>query len=676
MFHELQATGTFYQLHSFNQSKMKQRSITWLLLLSTAYLLTCVTATSTRTKEVLLEDFDTTAAEVGEAKTNSSRTTTESSSENDDFSMDPYARIVGGYQPSRGSYPFFVRIDHNGGLHCGGVLIAPDLVLTAAHCVVGSGYYTAYYNAYNIYTSYSGMQARGVTKAIRFPTYSSSTRDNDIAILKLSSPVFNPKLAPVNANGFFPQAGNPLTVIGVGDAYQGGTSTVALHEVGVNVVPHALCNANYDGDVNDGTMFCARNPGKDSCQGDSGGPIFQTIDGVQTVVGIVSWGRGCAQSAYPGVYARTSAVSTWINMMKRQLSPQTPTPPAPTPAPPPSSSTSGGGSCTDNLSGVFTILGDTRSCSWLQNSPAWIDIFCEVPEIGTVCKKTCNACKESNPDPTPSPTKAPVAPTSAPVPPPTPSPVPPTPSPIAPTPLPTKSASNRGDDIPYRHDCDDFRGKKFRVNDRLGFQSCVWLKARPMWISALCIPSHPAYSTCEETCEVCRDTCEDSRRKFTVDDVDDRTCLWLSLRPKIQNRVCKPGHPAWDTCSETCENCPTEDDPQTLPLPKTDLCDDSQRERFWVNDALQDQPCVWLRARPKWTQVLCANPDSAAAQLCPETCGTCTDTCEDSKDKFTANGGQYDCLWLSLRPSVQDKLCIQDTKVRNICRETCNNCDY
>lgn len=75
----------------------------------------------------------------------------------------------------------------------------------------------------------------------------------------------------------------------------------------VNYIDYETCNNLYGGDIVDSVMLCAGDPGggKDSCQGDSGGPIF---DQEGTHVGVVSWGFGCAQAKFPGVYSRVSGV--------------------------------------------------------------------------------------------------------------------------------------------------------------------------------------------------------------------------------------------------------------------------------------------------------------------------------------------------------------------------------
>jgi hypothetical protein len=108
--------------------------------------------------------------------------------------------------------------------------------------------------------------------------------------------------------------------MGFGALYEGDYyGSTVLHQVNINAVPHDKCSAQYNGEIVEDVMLCAGVPGggKDSCQGDSGGPI---IDSNGAQVGIVSWGYGCGQPQFPGVYARTSGAVDWINAQICELS--------------------------------------------------------------------------------------------------------------------------------------------------------------------------------------------------------------------------------------------------------------------------------------------------------------------------------------------------------------------
>ena len=240
------------------------------------------------------------------------------------------SRIVGG-QPADEAYPFFVQGPNRG---CGASLIGPNLVLSAAHCwtvfPVGATVYIGGLQA-------NGGEARTIAQRIRHPQYNDDTLDNDFMLIRLSS---NSSKEPIeiNSNSNFPStAGTDLTVIGFGTLSSGGNQPNTLYEVVVDFVTDSTCNSAYGGQITPNIMMCAASPGKDSCQGDSGGPIF--ANGKQ--VGVVSWGYGCADSSYPGVYAEVASVYNWIKNAGCNIGGvasfcgnTSPTPPPPTPSPP------------------------------------------------------------------------------------------------------------------------------------------------------------------------------------------------------------------------------------------------------------------------------------------------------------------------------------------------------
>jgi len=217
------------------------------------------------------------------------------------------SRIVNGTDAPDDVYRFFVSW---GG--CGASLVASDVILSAAHC---QGQST---NQVRIGQSrkgfYSNGEARMITRRISHPNYRSSSINYDYMIMKLDQPVNTSIYPPIGLNreNNVPADGEELTVIGFGTLNQGGYTPSRLQEVNVNYVSTETCKGSYGGDVKDATMFCAgTGGGKDSCQGDSGGPIFTNMEPIQQV-GIVSWGRGCAQELYPGVYSRISGEYDWI----------------------------------------------------------------------------------------------------------------------------------------------------------------------------------------------------------------------------------------------------------------------------------------------------------------------------------------------------------------------------
>jgi secreted trypsin-like serine protease len=114
----------------------------------------------------------------------------------------------------------------------------------------------------------------------------------------------------LNADNAVPASNSKVTVIGFGAVKENGAQSKTLREVTVQRVSDSACKQDYGSAFYSTTQWCAGVPGggKDSCQGDSGGPIFQG----NILCGIVSWGYGCAQANYPGVYSKVSAELAWI----------------------------------------------------------------------------------------------------------------------------------------------------------------------------------------------------------------------------------------------------------------------------------------------------------------------------------------------------------------------------
>uniref|UniRef100_A0A3P9HII1 Peptidase S1 domain-containing protein n=1 Tax=Oryzias latipes TaxID=8090 RepID=A0A3P9HII1_ORYLA len=159
-----------------------------------------------------------------------------------------------------------------------------------------------------------------VTTVIVHPNYNSNTKDNDIALLQLSSPVtFNNYITPVclaSTNSTF-YSGVKTWVTGWGNIRSGVPlpAPETLQEVQVPIVGNIQCDCNYGaGSITD-NMLCAGllEGGKDSCQGDSGGPLVIKQNNRWIQAGVVSFGEGCALTNYPGVYTRVSQYQTWIN---------------------------------------------------------------------------------------------------------------------------------------------------------------------------------------------------------------------------------------------------------------------------------------------------------------------------------------------------------------------------
>ena len=168
---------------------------------------------------------------------------------------------------------------------------------------------------YNTLTYNSGGSTARVSNVYSHESYSSSTINNDIAVLRLSSPL---TLGTTNARAVgLPSQGSDVTsgsvtVSGWGTTREGAsTLPTNLQIVSVPVVSRSQCRTQYGSSSITDNMFCAgvlNVGGRDACQGDSGGPVIQN----NLLVGAVSWGNGCARPQYPGVYTRVGNYVTWL----------------------------------------------------------------------------------------------------------------------------------------------------------------------------------------------------------------------------------------------------------------------------------------------------------------------------------------------------------------------------
>eukprot|EP00934_Nitzschia_sp_Nitz4_P002594 Nitzschia sp. Nitz4//scaffold30_size153850//151812//153824//NITZ4_002804-RA/size153850-augustus-gene-0.78-mRNA-1//-1//CDS//3329547342//2584//frame0 len=221
--------------------------------------------------------------------------------------------IVGGQQSAVGEFPYYV--DMQG---CGGTLIAPNVVLSAAHC---GGYLgdTIFVSGYQYGSTSYGAVAEKVVAQKRHPNFNSNTMANDFYLFKLENEVYPDTSVTLTLNdqSSVPSTGQDLTVLGLGTLSSGGTTPDKLHDVVVPAVSNSYCSSwsSYGSEFISSVMLCAGDTssgGIDSCQGDSGGPLVVRNGNNHVLVGVVSWGYGCAEADYPGVYARVSSGFDWI----------------------------------------------------------------------------------------------------------------------------------------------------------------------------------------------------------------------------------------------------------------------------------------------------------------------------------------------------------------------------
>nr|XP_018896299.1 PREDICTED: transmembrane protease serine 9-like [Bemisia tabaci] len=235
-------------------------------------------------------------------------------------------RIVGGVETVAHEFPWMAELQIRGRFFCGGALINDRYILTAGHCLRGD------FNLQELTVVLgehdrndpkdSKVLVKSVSEVIIHPKYDPTTpkmHDNDLALLKLSSPVMlNSNIKPVCLP---PQGisfnGKRGTVAGWGKTSETGSTSPTLRKVQVPVLSNEGCAKlpGFDKSLTK-NMMCAGliNGGKDSCQGDSGGALLAESKTQQraVVAGIVSWGVGCARAKKPGVYTRVNRYLKWI----------------------------------------------------------------------------------------------------------------------------------------------------------------------------------------------------------------------------------------------------------------------------------------------------------------------------------------------------------------------------
>uniref|UniRef100_A0A671MK56 Peptidase S1 domain-containing protein n=1 Tax=Sinocyclocheilus anshuiensis TaxID=1608454 RepID=A0A671MK56_9TELE len=251
--------------------------------------------------------------------------------------MLPEERIVGGVDARQGSWPWQVSLQYDGVHQCGGSIISDRWIVSATHCFPERYRHVSRWRVLmgSIYNT--PIRKNIVIAEVKTVVYHSSylpfvdanidDNSRDIAVLALTKPLqFTDYIQPV----CLPTYGQRLadgqmgTVTGWGNVEYYGTQANVLQEAHVPIISDAVCNGPdyYDNQVTT-TMFCAgyEKGGTDSCQGDSGGPFVAADVLSKTsryrLLGVVSWGTGCAMAKKPGVYTRVSRFLPWISTAMR-----------------------------------------------------------------------------------------------------------------------------------------------------------------------------------------------------------------------------------------------------------------------------------------------------------------------------------------------------------------------
>ncbi|EDL83070.1 plasminogen, isoform CRA_f [Rattus norvegicus] len=230
-------------------------------------------------------------------------------------------RVVGGCVANPHSWPWQIslRTRFSGQHFCGGTLISPEWVLTAAHCLEKSSrpeFYKVILGAHEERILGSDVQQIAVTKLVLEPN------DADIALLKLSRPatITDNVIPACLPSPNYVVADRTLCYITGWGETKGTPGAGRLKEAQLPVIENKVCNrAEYLNNRVKSTELCAGHlaGGIDSCQGDSGGPLVCFEKDKYILQGVTSWGLGCARPNKPGVYVRVSRYVNWIEREMR-----------------------------------------------------------------------------------------------------------------------------------------------------------------------------------------------------------------------------------------------------------------------------------------------------------------------------------------------------------------------
>jgi len=237
-------------------------------------------------------------------------------------------RIVGGVDATENQLPWQCTFYKTDGTWygCGGTIINcnPTIIVSAAHCFQGQTPARVTCGDWKLDATDTDEQSLVVSSVVNHPSYNAATFENDIAVVKVTGtmtcaqgkiwPACLPNTAKYTYEGWA-----DTVVSGWGTISSGGAISNTLKYVKVPPVSDATCNAaaSYAGSIVSDQMICAglAAGGKDACQGDSGGPLVTKATGVDTgysLIGVVSFGNGCAAANFYGVYAEFSNYMEWV----------------------------------------------------------------------------------------------------------------------------------------------------------------------------------------------------------------------------------------------------------------------------------------------------------------------------------------------------------------------------
>ncbi|GJQ74528.1 hypothetical protein Trydic_g21393 [Trypoxylus dichotomus] len=220
-------------------------------------------------------------------------------------------RIVGGIEANIEDFPYQISLQYKGRHFCGGSIISSNLVVTAAHCTDGIKKPSSLSVRAGSASHKEGGEIYNVKEILQHPEYDSRIIDYDVSIIKTEEDFkFSDVIKAVSLADKAIGPNHYAVASGWGTMREGGSVADILRQVYVPLMSDEDCRKFYGKNKITDRMLCAGyvEGGHDSCQGDSGGPLVYN----NTLIGVVSWGIGCARPSYPGVYTSITKIESYF----------------------------------------------------------------------------------------------------------------------------------------------------------------------------------------------------------------------------------------------------------------------------------------------------------------------------------------------------------------------------